>query len=123
MEVKEQGLSKPDAKTPIDVAYNKVVEFLIDRKKVESTWRKNYKEIVEKTKEALSKLPNDPKFDQFRDTSKVFLSFFVFCKLIFSPHQKHKRLFQFFPCRASDEGVGGIRSKRIQEELVRKLFI
>jgi hypothetical protein len=51
VELKEGGYLKPDAKTPVDVPFNKAVEWLVDRKKLPVTWRKNYKEIVEKTKE------------------------------------------------------------------------
>lgn len=71
IQLTDKGLSKPDAKIPVDVQYQRMLEFLIDRKKIQTNWRKSYKEITDKIKEALAALPQEPQFNEFRDTRKI----------------------------------------------------
>jgi len=67
-----EGYTHPEAHIPIDIQYNKLIDWLIDRKKAQVTWKKQLKPIQDKIQELLKELPTDiPELASYTRKEKI----------------------------------------------------
>lgn len=68
-----EGYSNPEGIIPIDIHYHKLLEWLIDRKKVPPTWKKQLKPISLKLEEALKTIPETSEIHSFVKDKSNFI--------------------------------------------------
>ncbi|PRP84678.1 hypothetical protein PROFUN_07928 [Planoprotostelium fungivorum] len=70
-----EGYSNPEGHIPIDIHINKLLEWLVDRRKIPSDWKKQLQPIGLRVKDASSHLPDSPLLQKYRDSMQPLTYF------------------------------------------------
>jgi len=66
-----EGYNNPDGHIPIDIHINKLLDWLVDRRKIPRDWKKQLAPVTARVKEAVTHLPSAPAFDAYRTAESL----------------------------------------------------